>query len=167
MAVKSVDNSVYSKKPSKLNNLVTGALVDLKLSIPVLSQHTVGDYYSKQTEIAQNLLGMQDGKEAGPIKKIVKGFTSQIVFSLPIIGTYKLGKAKVNHENLKNTVIADKYNSIYNAKKKGVFKTYMQGLAEKLKFTIPVYNTYYAGKIANESKNMLKDSQVINAKLNA
>lgn len=164
MAVKQVENNVYAKKPSKLNNLVKGAIVDLKLSIPVLSQYTVGDYFSNQKETAENLLKVQDGKEAGALKKIIKGAVKQIVFTLPVIGTYKIGKAKVQHDLLKNQIEAQKCNSIYAGKPAGILKTYFKGLGEKIKFTIPVYSTYYAGKIANESKNMLKDSQVINAK---
>lgn len=166
MVVKPVENNGYTKKPSKLNNLVTGTLVDLKLSVPVLSQHTVGDFFSNQKETAQNLLNVQDGKENGALKKVVDGAVKQFVFTLPVIGTYKIGKAKVNHDILKYDVDAHKYNATYAEKKPGVIKTYFKGLIEKMKFTIPVYNTYYAGKIANESKNTLKDSQIINAKNN-
>ena len=163
MQVKNAENNVYTKKPSKLNNLVKGAVIDLKLLVPVLSQYTMGDYYSKQTEIAQNLTGLQDGKKAGTLKKIVSGAVKQFVYTLPILGTYQVGKAKVNHENLKNVIEADKKNAPLPPKKKGIFKTYFKGLAEKFKLCIPVYGTYYAGKISNETNNMLKDSKIIKA----
>jgi hypothetical protein len=62
-----------------------------------------------------------------------------------------------------NVIEEDKKNAPLPPKKKGIFKTYFKGLAEKFKLCIPVYGTYYAGKISNETNNMLKDSKIIKA----
>ena len=167
MQVNKAENNIYTKKPSKLNNLATGFIADLKLGVPVLSQYAVGDFYSKQKETAQNLAKVQDGKEDGTIKKIAKGFVTQLVYTIPVIGTYKIGKDKNNHDMLKNAVEAQKYDSTFAPKKSNPIKTYFKGLGEKIKLLIPVYSIYYAGKVVNETKNMYKDSQAINAKKNA
>lgn len=166
MQVNKAENSIYTKKSSKLNNLVTGAIADLKLGVPVLSQYATGDFYSKRTETAQNLAGVQDGKEAGALRKIGKGFVNQLIYTIPVIGTYKIGKDKVNHDFMKNTVEAQKYDSTYAYKKTNPIKTYFKGLGEKIKLLIPIYSIYYAGKMVNETNNMYKDSQILNAKNN-
>ena len=166
MQVNKAENNVYTKKPSILKNIVSGAIVDLKLSVPVLSQYAMGDYFSKQTEIEQNLTGTQDGKEDGAIKNIANGAVKQLVYTIPVLGTYKVGQAKINHENLKDSIDAYKKDIDYSQKKKGAIRTYLTGLEEKAKLVTPVYGFYYAGKISNEIDNMLKDSQAINAKNN-
>ncbi len=164
MKVNKAENNGYTKKPSKLKNLVNGAIVDIKLSVPVISQHATGDYFSKQKEIAENLAGVQDGKEAGVIKNIGKGAVKQVVYTIPVVGTYKLGQAKANHETLKGVIDAEKNNTKFSPKKHGLIRTYLKGLDEKAKLCIPVYSMYYKGKMANEAENMLKDSETINSK---
>ena len=66
MAINGVQSSLYTQKPSGLKNIGEGIVTDLKLTVPVLSGNTVGDYFSKKEETVQNIMGTQDGKEAGP-----------------------------------------------------------------------------------------------------
>ena len=108
MAVGYVQSGLYTQKPSGLKNFGEGVLTNIKYTVPVLSGHTVGDYFSKQNETVENLTGTQDGKEAGFFKKTINGAWKKFVYALPIIGTYQLGKNKVQHENLKNQIEAAK-----------------------------------------------------------
>ena len=143
-----------------------GLLTDLKLSTPVLSEYATGDYYSKMNEVKQNLSNTQDGKEDNAFQKTIKGLGKQIVLSLPIIGTYVLGKTKNDHENAIAQLDANKNGTKFVAKESGVIKTFVTGLCEKLKHAVPFYGTYYRGQIANEVNNLYKESQVINEAIN-
>ena len=163
MAISGVQSSMYTQKPSGLKNFGEGVLTNLKLTVPVLGDYTVGDYFSKREETMQNLSGTQDGKEDGFFKKTFKGLWKSFVYALPIIGTYQLGKNKIGHENVKNLVEAEKNGTTYELKDNGGFKAYFTGLGEKIKNIIPFYGTYYRGKMMNESENMYKDSQIIAA----
>ena len=163
MAVGYVQSGLYTQKPSGLKNFGEGVLTNIKYTVPVLSEHTVGDYFSKQNETVENLTGTQDGKEAGFFKKTINGAWKKFVYALPIIGTYQLGKNKIQHENLKNQIEAAKNGTTYEPQKAGVFKTLFKGIGEKIKNVIPFYGTYYRGKMMNENENMYKDSQIIAA----
>ena len=163
MAISGVQSSMYTQKPSGLKNFGEGILTDIKLATPMLGSHAVGDYFSKREETMQNICGTQDGKEDGMLKKTVKGFLKSLLYALPIIGTYQLGKNKIGHENVKNLIEAEKNGTTYELKDNGGFKAYFTGLGEKIKNIIPFYGTYYRGKMMNESENMYKDSQIIAA----
>ena len=163
MAIGSVQSSMFTQKPSGLKNLGEGVLTDLKFTVPLLGSHTVGDYFSKREETMQNICGTQDGQEDGVVKKTVNGFLKSLLYALPIIGTYQLGKNKIGHENVKNLIEAEKNGTTYELKDNGGFKAYFTGLGEKIKNIIPIYGTYYRGKMMNEAENMYKDSQIIAA----
>lgn len=161
MAVNFSQGNLYTQKPTGWQNFGEGVLTNIKVSVPILSGHTVGDYFSNQQETKENLTGTQDGKEAGFIKKTANGFWKKFVYTLPIIGTYQLGKNKIEHENLKNQIEAAKNGEEYTPEKKGFFKTLFTGVGEKIKNVIPFYGTYYRGRMMNENENMYKDSQII------
>ena len=108
MAINGVQSGLYTQKPSGLKNFGEGVLTELKFTVPMLGSHAVGDYFSKREETMQNLSGAQDGKEDGIVKKTVKGFLKSLLYALPIIGTYQLGKNKIGHENVKNLIEAEK-----------------------------------------------------------
>ena len=167
MAINGVQSSLYTQKPSGLKNIGEGIVTDLKLTVPVLSGNTIGDYFSKKEETVQNIMGTQDGKEAGFIKKTINGAWKKILYALPIIGTYQLGKNKIAHENVKNLVEAEKNGTTYELKDNGGLKAFFTGVGEKTKNVIPFYGTYYRGKMMNEMENMYKDSQIIAAQKEA
>lgn len=143
-----------------------GILTNLKLSTPVLSEYTTGDYYSKMNEVKQNLSNTQDGKEDNKFQKTIKGLGKQIVLTLPIIGTYVLGKTKNDHENAIAQLDANKNGVEFVAKESGVVKTFVTGICERVKHEIPFYGTYYRGQIANEVNNLYKETQAVNDAFN-
>lgn len=151
-----------TQEASKLKNYGKGLITNFKLATPVLSEYATGDYFSKLNETTENLSDTQDGKEDGVFKKTLKGAWKQFVLSLPIIGTYQLGKTKEHHDNAKGRIDSIKNGTEFHTQHSGVFKTYIKGLGEKIKHSIPFYGTYYRGKIANEVNNMYQDSKVIN-----
>ena len=163
MTVSYVSGSEYTQQSTGLQNMGKGVVTDLKLCVPLLRSNTVGDYFSKQEETAENLNGTQDGQEDGFFKKTAKGFIKQIVYALPVIGTYQMGKDKIEHENLKEQIEAEKNGTTYEESDTGVIKTFFTGLGEKIKNIIPIYGTYYRGKMMSENENMYEDSQIIAA----
>ena len=163
MTVNQVSSSAYTQQSTGLKNMGKGVSTNIKLFVPILSSHTVGDYFSRQKETAENLNGTQDGEKDGFLRKTVKGFGRKLLYALPIIGTYQLGKNKIKHENLKEQIEAKKNDTTYKENDAGVIKTYFIGCGEKIKNLIPVYGTYYKGKMMNENENMYKDSQIIAA----
>ena len=167
MAINGVQSGIYAQKPSSMKNFGEGIITDLKLTVPVLSGNTVGDYFSKQDETIENIIGTQDGKEDGFIKKTLKGSLKELVYAIPIIGTYQLGKNKIAHENVKNLVEAEKNGTTYTPKKAGGFNAFFTGIGETIKNLIPFYGTYYRGKMMNEMGNAYKDSQIIAAQREA
>ena len=132
MTVSFAQNDLFTQKPSGWKNMGEGILTDIKVTVPILSGHTVGDYFSKQEETKENLTGTQDGKEDGFIKKTANGFWKKLVYALPIIGTYQLGKNKIEHDNLKNQIEAAKNGEEYVPEEAGFFKTLFKGLGEKI-----------------------------------
>ena len=166
MTIGYVQSGIFTEKPSGLKNMGEGILTDIKYTVPVLSGHTVGDYFSKQNETVENLVGAQDGKEDGFFKKTLNGAWKKFVYALPIIGTYQLGKNKIAHENLKNRIEAAKNGTSFEPETAGGLKAFFTGVGEKIKNIIPFYGTYYRGKMMNENENMYKDSQILAGQIN-
>lgn len=167
-ALKSNSNS--NTKPTFFRCIGKGIKRDLKLLVPVWGVCVQGDDFVKQNQVNENLkdlktFGMYDSandEKASLSKRFLSGFAKGVVH-LPIIGSFAMGKYKIQHEQLKDDIDAMKFGvKTEPAKKKGAIKTYFIGVTERLKRSIPIIRAYTFGKNIIEIENMQKDLSQIN-----
>ena len=147
------------KKPTALKSIGKGITTGIKSLIPVYNLYTIGDEFCKIETAKENLDNIKKGsleyEEKNWLQKTGKGLGKVLLSSIPIIGTYTLGKTKNEKENLKKEIAGQ------DTKKAGVFKNYFTGLWEKIKLAIPFYNVYYIGKESLEATNIQNDTEKI------
>lgn len=161
-----------SSKPGFLKSVGKGIGTGIKSLIPIYGLYMVGDEFSKVNASKENLENIQKGKleykKESWLEKTAKGLGNTILYFVPIVGTYVLGKTKNDKENLKNEIAGR------DTKEAGVFKNFFTGLGEKIKLSLPLYNVYYIGKESIEATNIkngvdkiFTDSVELNFKKNA
>lgn len=143
------------EKPGFFKSVGKGISTQVKTLIPIYNLYMVGDEYSK-IETAKDTLenikaGSLEYEEKNWLQKTAKGLGKTLLAFIPVIGTYSLGKAKNEKENLKDQIAGN------DVKKAGFFKNLFTGIGERIKLLIPFYNTYYIGKENLEATNIQND----------
>ncbi len=148
-------------------NIAKGLGVQL---LPIYSEYKVGQSVTDLKNATKALDSFTKGKampvmkEKGGISKFMTGLATKLLFFVPVVNSYMVGKSKNELTNGQKTVEAVKNGEVPPEQKKaGFLKTFGTGLIESIKLCIPFYGTYYTGKQVNEINNLAKDVQVIYA----
>ncbi len=136
---------------------------EIKSVIPVLGEYTIGNIDLKHDNLKEDVVLLSKGKDAKCEKeKAGESFLTGLMYAIkayvPFYGTYAIGQDKIEHEKLKKdiTALQEGAELVQTDKQAGVFKTYFKGLGERIKHLIPIYSTYYRGKLVSETIGMEK-----------
>lgn len=98
-------------------------------------------------------------KTHGKGETIGKGIKEKIKMSLPVYGSYYLGKKYLETEDKFDAVQNNNGDKNENTKKPGFLKSVFVGAAIKSLCSIPVLGSYLLGKKVLEQENALKEAK--------
>lgn len=162
----SAQNSNYATandyKLSGMKSTGKGISTKIKTVVPIYGSYVIGNTLATHKENRDKFESIKNGttinkKEDSAFMKTVKGFGTKILLTLPFVGSYMLGKAVNEHEQLKQD-IADYKNGVQSeSKSAGVLKNWGKGFVEKLKLAIPFYSAYHVGQMVGQEEAISKD----------
>lgn len=100
-------------------------------------------------------------QKPGFFKSLFKGVGMQFVASLPIIGSYKVGKELLEQQYLKEDIKALEEGKTPENKKPGFCESLGKGILFKLGQSVPIYSTYRIGKEILEQKYIKEDLEAV------